>query len=83
MPCMARSCLWNWTSVSSGSASIFLMRASVWGMPERERGLFAAWRELSRHDMFRSPDGEWARQVLEANSDPKSLSGDGCAGNPG
>ena len=46
---------------------------SVWGMPERERGLFAAWRELSRHDMFRSPDGEWARQLLEANSDPEGV----------
>ena len=31
MPCMARSCLWNWTSVSSGSASIFLMRGSPSG----------------------------------------------------
>ena len=46
---------------------------SVWGMPERERGLFAAWRELSRHDVFRSPDGEWAGQVLEANSDPEGV----------
>lgn len=46
---------------------------SVWGMPERERGLFSAWRELSRHDVFRSPDGEWVRQVLEANSDPEGV----------
>lgn len=46
---------------------------SVWGMPERERGLFFAWRQLSRHDVFRSPDGEWAKQVLVANSDPEGV----------
>ena len=45
---------------------------SVWEMPGRERGLFAAWRDLSGHDVLWSPDGVLARQVLAADCEPEA-----------
>ncbi len=46
---------------------------SVWGMPERKRGFFAAWREVASHNAKLFLRGLNVRDILEVNDRPESI----------
>jgi len=46
---------------------------SVWGMPERKRGFFSAWREVARRNAKLFLRGLNVNRILEANKSPESI----------
>jgi len=46
---------------------------SVWGMPERKRGFFCAWREVARRNAKLFLRGLNVNRILEANDSPEGI----------
>jgi len=46
---------------------------SVWGMPERKRGFFCAWREVARRNTKLFLRGLDVNRILEANNSPEGI----------
>jgi len=46
---------------------------SVWGMPERKRGFFCAWREVARQNAKLFLRGLDVNRILEANNSPEGI----------
>jgi len=46
---------------------------SVWGMPERKRGFFKAWREVARRNAKMFLRGLDINRILEANESPEGI----------
>jgi len=46
---------------------------SVWGMPERKRGFFCAWREVARRNAKLYLRGLDVNRILEANNSPEGI----------
>jgi hypothetical protein len=46
---------------------------SVWQMPDREQGFFAAWREVARRNALLFPRGRNIRAILESDRDPEGI----------
>lgn len=46
---------------------------SVWGMPERRRGFFCAWREVARQNAKLFLRGLDVNRILEANNSPEGI----------
>ena len=46
---------------------------SVWGMPERKRGFFCAWREIARRNAKLFLRGLDVNRILEANDSPEGI----------